>query len=625
MTNIAFGSKYFIFSKFSTFPRTSTLEANRANLLKELDELNTFAGSRELKDFNELGKYLESKECKETAAAIQSSKKKETDKISSYETRKKSKPFKDYFKFKDSPKLKQYQAFSGSNELKDYEELEKLVTSKKFEDEKKGLEEKKAGEEKKLTEFNALKKSKAIRNYLRFMESDKLKNFQQAEKSAELKKFQELEKHIGSKEFQNTKSKEALKSFKDTPEGKKEAEFEQLKKSGLIRNYFKFRDSKSYKDYLAFEKSNDLKKYHELDGYINSKEHKELLTSSTSELAKLNEKLNSYLSKKKSRPIKEFYAFGKLPKYTAFVAFDKSKELADYQAMGKYLNSDEHKNLMKTLEVKEANEKEKQSKYDSFRNSKKYKWFLGIKDSNEFDEIKKVKLVFEDDFKDSKLDKNKWMTRYFWGDKLINDAYALETDKAFPTDGKNLEIHDSILKIITRAEKTTGKMWKQPYGFIPQEFGYSTGLISTAKSHRQKFGKIEARIKINYSRPVHNHFWMASEMNLPHVDILKQIGKKTKVDMANVYGSATGNIGPDKKTAKFSGLDISQDFFIYTLEWTKSKLVWKINDVVVNEQTQGVPQEEMYVVFSSGITGNISRDQFPVSMDIDWVRCYTFV
>ncbi len=31
------------------------------------------------------------------------------------------------------------------------------------------------------------------------------------------------------------------------------------------------------------------------------------------------------------------------------------------------------------------------------------------------------------------------MTRYFWGDKLLNDAYALEHDKAFPTDGKNIE------------------------------------------------------------------------------------------------------------------------------------------------------------------------------------------
>jgi beta-glucanase (GH16 family) len=553
MANIAFGNKYFIFSKFSSIPKTAKIEADRANLRKEFEELNTFIGSQDLKDFNELGKYLESKEFKDTAASTESSKKKETDKINSYQSRKKSKPFKDYFKFKDSPKLKQFQAFSSSKELKDFEELEKLVTSKKFEDEKKNFETKKAGEEKKLADFNVLKKSKAIKDYLHHHDSGKNKTGEQSGNSADVKKYLELEK------------------------------------------------------------------------YISSKEHTDALASATKDINNLNEQLSSYLNKKKSKPFRDYFAFGKSQKYQGFVAFEKSKELADYLATEKYLNSDEHKNLLKSIEAKETAEKEKRSKYDNFKNSKKYKWYLAIKDSNKFSEIKKLKLVFEDDFKDGKLDKNKWMTRYYWGDKLINDAYALETDKAFPTDGKNIEIRDSIIKILTRAEKTTGKMWKQPFGFIPQEFGYSTGLISTAKSHRQKYGKIEARIKINYSKPVHHHFWMASEMNLPHVDILKQSGKKTRVDMANLYGNPAGNKGPEKKTAEFSGLDISQDFFIYTLEWTKDKLVWKINEVVVNEQTHGVPQEEMYLVFSSGITGNVSQDQFPASMEIDWVRCYTFL
>lgn len=625
MANISFGGKYFIFSKLSTIPKTAKIETDRATLQNEFDELNIFVGSQELKDFKELGKYLESNDCKESLATIQGSKKKETDKISSYETRKKSKPFKDYFKFKDSPKLKQYETFSNSKELKDFEELEKLVTSKKFEDEKKGLEAKKAGEEKKLAEFNTLKKSKAIKNYFRFRDSDKLKAYKQTENSPELKRFLELEKFVNSKEFQNSKSKADPKVFKDTPEGKKASDFEHLKKSVPIKTYFEFRDSVAFKDFLAFEKSNDLKKYQELESYISSKEHKELLTSSSSELVKLNEKLNSYLSKKKSGPVKDFFAFGKSPKYLAYVAFDTSKELSDYLTTEKYLSSDEHKNLMKSLEAKETAEKEKRSKYDSFKNSKKYKWYLSVKDSGKFDEIKRLILVFEDDFTNGKLDKNKWITRYYWGDKLINDAYALETDKAFPTDGKNIEIRDSVLKIITRSEKTTGKMWKQPFGFLPQEFEYSTGLVSTAKSHKQKYGKIEARIKINYTEPVHHHFWMASEMNLPHVDILKQSRNKTKVGMSNLSGNPASAKSPEIRTAQFSGLDITQDYFIYSLEWTKNKLVWKINDVVVNEQTQGVPQEEMYLVLSSGITGKVSQGKFPVSMDIDWVRCYTYL
>ena len=55
MANIAFGSKYFIFSKFSSIPKTSKIEADRANLIKEFNDLNEFANSTELKDFLPLG------------------------------------------------------------------------------------------------------------------------------------------------------------------------------------------------------------------------------------------------------------------------------------------------------------------------------------------------------------------------------------------------------------------------------------------------------------------------------------------------------------------------------------------------------------------------------------------
>ena len=92
--------------------------------------------------------------------------------------------------------------------------------------------------------------------------------------------------------------------------------------------------------------------------------------------------------------------------------------------------------------------------------------------------------------------------------------------------------------------------------------------------------------------------------------------------MANLYGNISAKKAPEKKTAEFSGLDVTQDFFIYSLEWTKEKLTWKINGVTVNEQTKGVPQEEMYLVFSCGITGKTDGLELPASMEIDWVSCY---
>lgn len=470
MANIAFGSKYFIFSKFSSIPKTSKIEADRARLMNENKEFNEFKNSAGFNEFLSLAKYLESKEYQTQHSSVELEKKKELEKVKHYEAIKKSKTYKNYLKFKDSAKYKDYQSFLSSKELKDFEDLEKLVNSKK---------------------------------------------------------------------------------------GETKAETQKI-----------------------------------------------------------------YEEKKKSKKIKDFLRFQNSEKFKVFESYQKSKELADFLSLEKYIQSSDHKNLIKLFEEKENSLNEKKKKHDTFKNSKEYKAYLQLKDSGKFDELKKWELVFEDDFTDKQLDRKKWMTRYFWGDKLINNAYAFEADKAFPTDGKNVETGNSHAKIITRSEKVKGMMWKQPFGFIPTDFNYTTGLISTAGSHRQKFGKIEAKIKINYSKPVDYHFWMASQMNLPHVDILKVAGKKSKVDMANLYGNIAAKKAPEKKTGEFTGLDVSQDFFIYSLEWTKEKLIWKINGVTVNEQTQGVPQEEMYLVFSCGITGKTDHLELPASMEIDWVRCY---
>jgi hypothetical protein len=503
MANIAFGSKYFIFSKFSSIPKTSKIEQNRNELAKEYNDFKEFKKSAELKEFEDLNKYIESHEHKELLERINKNKAAEEDKIKSFESQKKSKRFKAYFKFKESQKLKEYQSIAQSEDLKKHNELKSLTSSADFNSQKN-----------KLT--TAIKEAG---------------NKGKGEKDDQQKAA--LEKQLNA----------LVQQIK---------EFKQLAKSRNIKFYFKFGNSAKYKNFLAFE---------------------------------------------------------------------KSKELADYLALEKYLASDEHKDKLSKLTSNEAEENTKINKHQEFKNSKKYKWYQEVKGAGKFDELKKWKVVFEDDFSQSSLDPGKWMTRYYWGDKLMNDAYALEHDKAFPTDGQNIEV-SKTLKIITKKEKVEGKKWKIPFGFVPQEFDFTTGLASTAKSFRLKYGKVEAKIKVNYAKPVNYNFWMASEKNLPHVDVMKLQRKKSRVDVGLAYGNLTDEKGPTKKSAEFTGLDVSQDFFIYTLEWTKDKLTWKINDVVVNEQKQGIPHEEMYLVFSSSITQNTNGSGLPASMEVDWVRCY---
>jgi beta-glucanase (GH16 family) len=103
---------------------------------------------------------------------------------------------------------------------------------------------------------------------------------------------------------------------------------------------------------------------------------------------------------------------------------------------------------------------------------------------------------------------------------------------------------------------------------------------------------------------------MLADKITPHIDICRTANGKVMFDYFPLKG----------KTSKTSiGSRYSNDFFIYTLEWTSDKLVWKINNTEVFTQTTNVPQEPMYVILSGGLDKQLKG---MTSMEIDWVRVY---
>ena len=211
------------------------------------------------------------------------------------------------------------------------------------------------------------------------------------------------------------------------------------------------------------------------------------------------------------------------------------------------------------------------------------------------------------------------MTSFFWAKALLNDSYSLEGDAHFNTDGKNVEISNNNAKIITRKEQAKGKVWSTKYGFQPKDFNYTSGLISTGNGFRQKYGKFEAKIKMNRLHPGYQAFWMVGEQMIPQIDIINAQGKSNQgAQVANYYKNGT----VQRNFSKVSGLNLTSDYFIYTLEWSANKLVWKINDVEIYSATQGIPDEPLYLIFSAGLRGEIDGSKLPQTMEIDWVKCY---
>ncbi len=451
-----------------------------------------------------------------------------------------------------------YQSFEKSDALKRYLELEQEVNSSDFASRKKQVMSRKfnqTNEYKKLVEFKALDKSRPIKNYFRVKDSKKLADFLSFSQSDTLRRYKELEEFVKSDALSQAKGKLSPKEYKRSEEAAKEKEFKKLRKSGEIKKYFKFLNSASYHEFKRIEGSDELKKYQELKEFVNSE---------------------------KFREVKEYMSLSPKKKYELSGEFKKEQE------------------------------------YRELKKSEQIIWYFKTKKNYPFREIEKWELTFEDTFETGKLNQQTWLTRYYYGDKILDKNYVMGDDKHFFTDGKNIEFYDNKLRILTKREQAKGLVWHPMQGFYEKDFAFTSGVINTGKSFRQKYGLIKAKAKIGNSG-VSQSFSLLAEQMLPHVDVFRF--EKNKLFAGNFWknGSKTGFT---KSLSKTGGRRYTNDYFIYSLEWQPGKMIWKINDVVFKEQSAGVPDQDMYLLFNASLKENAAEAGLPSALEIDWVRAY---
>jgi len=427
-----------------------------------------------------------------------------------------------------------------------------------------------------------------------------------------LKKFNELKELVTSSDFLNKKKEIESLSFKSSEEFAKEKEFLSLQKAKDIVLYFRTIAGSSLKKFRDLDGSDKISGYESLEKLVTSLEFREKTKTKEFRGSDDSRKLDEFKRLKGSSEIKDYYTFKKSKEYANFLNTDGSTRLARYNELKDYVATNEFKEKKNYLLDKKRFEKTDMFKqvqeFDKLKKNEDILWYFKVKDSNKFDILKHRELTFSDEFEGEKLDTKTWLTNYYWGDKLLHDRYSVGSDLQAFTEKENFEIRNSLLKIITKSQKINGKVWSSD-GFKTKEFAYTSGIINTGKSFRQKYGTFTAKIKLG-NPAAKSAFWMLTEKITPHIDICRTANGKVQFDYF-----AT----PEKKAKTTIGSKYANDFFIFTLEWTSDKLVWKINDTEVFTQTSDVPQEPMYILFSGGLDKPVSG---MTSMEIDWVRVY---
>jgi hypothetical protein len=440
-------------------------------------------------------------------------------------------------------------------------------------------------------------------------ELDKLNSFAESET---LKKYTELKELVTSSDFLQKKKEIESLSYKGSEECAKEKEFISLQKAKDIVLYFKTVSGSALKKFRELDGSDKITDYESLEKLVQSPEFRGKIKSKEFRGSEDEKKLQEYNRLKSNSEIKDYYTFKKSKEYANFLNTDGSARLARYNELKEHTASDEFKERKNYLLDKKRFEKSEMSgqlqEYGKLAKNEDIVWYFKVKDSNKFDVLKNRELIFSDEFEGDKLDTGKWLTNYYWGDKLLKDNYTVGNDLQAYTEKDNFEIRNSLLKIITKPQKKEGKVWGTN-GFITKEFAYTSGIVNTGISFRQKYGTFSAKIKLG-NPSAKSAFWMLAEKITPHIDVCRTANGKVQFDFFSTV---------DKKVKGAIGSKYANDFFIYSLEWTADKLVWKVNDTIAFVQTADVPQEPMYILFSGGLDKPISG---MTAMEIDWVRVY---
>lgn len=441
-----------------------------------------------------------------------------------------------------------------------------------------------------------------------FREDEEL--FLKVEKSEELKRFRELEAYVNTSAFKDKKKEIEQLTYKDSEYYKAEKQYKAFLKMRKLQSFRLVQDSQELKGYERVKESPEYREYIKLNTLVKS--------------AGFDKKLH----------VTEYASYREVvrhPKIAALIKFEHLRRFKEYNEvkdtdlpqqfarLSAFIQSDEFKSNREYLLNKKRYETTEDYRllceYEALKQRPDIMKYQSLLKDPYFSGMRRWQLVFEDDFDQGRLDITKWITRYYAGERLLNDTYGVGQDvQLFTPD--NISFKNSAVCLNFRKEPMIGKYWDQHLGIREKKYEYTSAMLSSATSFSQRYGRFEAKIRLNRSA-VTSCFWMLGETQLPHLEIMKC--QVEGVQIGRVYAYHTKTV---RDMQSVHDIDLANDYYIFTLEWTEEKITWMINDMVVKEVKDNIPDTPMYIVFSLGAYEAPADKHLPAQLEIDWVRGY---
>lgn len=467
--------------------------------------------------------------------------------------------------------------------------------------------------------YGDTEKIEAQRNALEKEYSDYL-NFEQTK---EYIRFSTLKKWVDTGEHVTIKKELQALQYKGSDEYLAERELKALAKSKPIKNYLKLKQSDIPEFLTKMRESGLIDEFISLKKFIDQPEYKKNRNQYRKNNSAEYQKELRFLQLKKNADIKRYFRLESSKAVALYFEVQGSDTLKRYLELNEKVNSDAFKQRKAYLLSKDKfSQSEAYAKLKEFKEletSEKIRWYLSVSKGNKFNELRQWKLAFYDDFDSATLDQQKWLTKLFWGDVLLNKAYSHTSCSHCYTDGANLELNNSLLRIITRKENHEGLAWDAKYGFLTKSFSYTSGVINTGHIYRQKSGRVEAKVRFSSVRGVSHLFYLVGHEMLPEIDVLYK-EPKGKVVSGMLFRKKDNGLVAKLRTA--TGITPDMQFYIFGVEWDHERIIWTVNGKAYKVERNPKPGLPLYLVLASGVDASVSPAGLPAVMEIDWVKCW---
>jgi beta-glucanase (GH16 family) len=190
----------------------------------------------------------------------------------------------------------------------------------------------------------------------------------------------------------------------------------------------------------------------------------------------------------------------------------------------------------------------------------------------------------------------------------------------------NAVVENGILHLNNRKENRGGQEWTSASIWTKKQFQY---------------GRFECRYKYAAAIGTNNSFWLMT------TGIVPATGKKFEIDIneghypveinTNLHNWSDVTTDPitgksqhpsDHKSLDFSSVpdaNLSKDFHVYGLEWTKDSLIYYFDGKVIRRMRNDFCHSPVPVYLSEAIiswAGVVTDVINGTSMDVDWVKVY---